>query len=135
MLRMKWIKHFHEVMTETITTGEWRLLIVDSYGSHITIEFVEFCLSINIVMYCSLAHSTHLVQALNVELFSPVQKAYEVQVDHLIPFENVAVAKGNFVPMWIIVRTETYTKKNIPSAWRGAGFIPLNTRHLENIDI
>ena len=102
----------------------------DGHGSHITIEFVEFCLSVNIVAYCLPAHSTHLLQPLDVGLFSPLQKAYGVQVDRLVRFGNVVVTKGNFLPMIIIARTATYTKKNILSAWRGAGLIPFNSRHV-----
>jgi len=52
MLEMEWIKHFHKVTKGTVMGGEWRLLIVDGHGSHITVEFVEFCLSVNIVAYC-----------------------------------------------------------------------------------
>jgi len=130
MLGMEWIKHFHEVTKSTVMGGEWRLLIVDGHGSHITVEFVEFCLSVNIVAYCLPAHSTHLLQPLDVGLFSPLQKAYGIQVDRLVRFGNVAVTKGNFLPMLIIARTATYTKKNILGAWRGAGLIPFNPRHV-----
>ena len=76
MLGMEWIKHFHEVTKEIVTTGEWRLLIVDGHGSHVTVEFVEFCLRVNIVTYSLPAHSTHLLQPLDIGLFSPLQKAY-----------------------------------------------------------
>jgi len=76
ILWMEWIKHFHEVIKETVRGGEWRLLIVDGHGSHITVEFVEFCLSVNIVAYCLPTHSTHLLQPLEVGRFSALQKAY-----------------------------------------------------------
>jgi len=49
MLGMEWIKHFYKVTKSTIMGGECRLLIVDGHRSHITVEFVEFCLSVNIV--------------------------------------------------------------------------------------
>lgn len=75
---MEWIKHFHEVTKGIVMGGEWRLLIIDGHRSHITVEFVEFCLSVNIITYCLPAHSTHLLQPLDVRLFSPLQKAYGV---------------------------------------------------------
>lgn len=103
---------------------------MDGHGSHITIEFIEFCLSVNIVAYCLPAHSTHLLQPLDVGLFSPLQKAYGKQVDRLVRFGNVAIHKGNFLPMLVEARTATYTQKNILSAWRGAGLIPHNPRHV-----
>ena len=72
---MEWLKHFHEVTKETVKSGAWRLLMVDGHASHITIEFMEFCLTVNIIVYCLPAHFTHLLQPLDVGLFSPLQKA------------------------------------------------------------
>jgi len=126
MLGMQWIKLFHEVTNETLTSGAWRLLIVDGHESHITIESIEFCLSVNIVAYCLPAHSTHLLQPLGVRLFSPLQRPYGLQVDCVVRFGNVAVTKGNLL---IAARNATYTE-NILSAWRGAGLIPFNGRHV-----
>jgi len=131
-LGMEWIKHFHKVTKETVERGAWGLLIVHGHGSHVTIVFVEFCLTVNIIVYCLPAHSTHLLQPLDVGLSSPLQKVYGIQVDRLVRFGNVAVTKGNFLLMLVSARTATYIKKNILSAWRGAGLIPFNPRHVLN---
>jgi hypothetical protein len=38
------------------------MLVIDGYGLHLTIEFVEYCyqLDVKISMFLLLAHSTHL---------------------------------------------------------------------------
>ena len=106
------------------------MLIVDGYSSHISIEFIEFCLTVNIIAYYLPPHSTHLLQPLDVGLFSPLQKAYGKQVDHLIQFGNVMINKGNFLPMLVAARKATYTPKNILGAWHGAGLILHNPWHV-----
>lgn len=101
--------------------------MVDGHGSHVTIEFVDFCLTVNIIVYRLLPHSIHL---LNVGLFSPLQKAHGIQVVRHFRFGNVAVTKGDFPPILVSARTSTYPKKNILTTWREAGLIPINPRRV-----
>ena len=129
VLGLEWIKHF-DVHTVKQAKGGYRLLIVDDHNSHINIEFIEFCLASNIIAYCLPSHSTHLLQPLDVGLFSPLQKYYGKQVDQITRFGNISVTKGNFLPMLVEARRQTYTLSNISGAWRGAGLIPLNPRHV-----
>ena len=75
-LGLAWVQHFHKMTKGSIKAGVYRMLIVDGHGSHISIEFIEFCLTVNIIAYCLPPHSTHLLQPLDVGLFSPLQKAY-----------------------------------------------------------
>ena len=89
---------------------------------------MEYCISHRIIAYCLLYHTTHLLQPLDVGLFSPLQKAYGQEIDRLTRFGNVAINKGNFLPLLVKARTQTYTKSNIVGAWRGSGLIPSNPR-------
>jgi len=57
---------------EKIThTPEPCLLIFDDHNSHLTSEFCQFCLNRQIHLFCLPTHSTHLLQPLDVGLFSP----------------------------------------------------------------
>jgi hypothetical protein len=40
-LSFEWLKHF-DAQTRP-PNGEWQMLVIDSHGSHLTIEFVEYC--------------------------------------------------------------------------------------------
>ena len=106
------------------------MLIVDGHDSHVNIEFIQFCLASNIIAYCLPSHSTHLLQPLDIGLFSPLQKYYGNQVDQITGFGNISVTKGNFLPLLVEARRQTITLSNISGAWRGAGLIPLNPRHV-----
>jgi hypothetical protein len=46
---LQWIQHF-EKHTRAKTTGSKRLLILDNYDSHTTLEFRTFCEDKNIVL-------------------------------------------------------------------------------------
>ena len=55
---------------------EYRLLIFDGHESHITWEFIKFALSHRIICLCLPPHSTHLVQPLDVVIFSSYAAEY-----------------------------------------------------------
>ena len=60
VLGMYWLRHFN---TQTLAQRQsiWRLLIFDSHISYLSYEFVSFCEAQNIVPFCLLLHSTHLL--------------------------------------------------------------------------
>ena len=128
-LSIEWLKHFDIITRSRLTAAkQYRLLVLDGCEIHIHVEFIEYCLDNSIIIYCLPPHSTHLLQPLNVGLFSPLQKYYGKEVDKLVRYGNVAVNKGNFLPMLVNARNQTYTKENIMGAWRGSGLIPPNSR-------
>jgi len=126
---MEWLKHFDAITkTRLHVPAQYRLLILDGCEIHIHIALVEYCINARIVPYCLPAHSTHLLQPLEVGLYSPLQKYYGQQVDKLIRYGRIAVTKGNFLRMLVQAWLKTFAKENILSAWRGSGLIPPNAR-------
>jgi len=125
-LGMEWLKHFHHVTQSRVTaTSPYRLLSFDGHDSCITLESVKYCDEVNINPYCLPPHSTHLLQPLDVGLFSPLQKAYGKAVDRTTRFSFFTIWKANFLPLLVEAREATYTKENMAAGWRGAGLIPM----------
>jgi hypothetical protein len=60
------------------------LLILDSHGSHITIQFIKYYNKNRILLAIFPAHSTHTLQPLDVAIFAPLSKAYTEQLRHFI---------------------------------------------------
>jgi len=67
-LTIKWIGHFQRFSAER-QSGEYRLFLLDGFGSHCTKEFLEYCEVNNIVVFCLPPHSSHLLQPLDVVVF------------------------------------------------------------------
>ena len=61
--------------------GEARLLVLDGHGSHLTLDFFTFCLAHNIHPLCLPAHSTHLLQPLDVDLSRPLEGRYSDELN------------------------------------------------------
>ena len=63
---------------------QWRLLILDGHGSHVTPDFLEFCEAKRIMVIVYPPHSTHSLQPLDVVLFGPLSNHYtEELTQHL----------------------------------------------------
>jgi hypothetical protein len=39
-----WLHHFNS-FTKANTTGPYRLLLMDNHGSHLTADFIQFCIT------------------------------------------------------------------------------------------
>jgi len=125
------LKHFDNITKgRLISAQQYRFLMLDDYEIHIYIDFIEYCISHRVVVYCLPSHATHLLQPFDVGIFSPLQNAYGKEVDRLTRFGNVAINKGNFLPLLVKARTQAYTRNNIPGAWRDSGLIPPNPQNV-----
>lgn len=59
-LCLDWLKHFDHY-TKNKTTGAYRLLIIDGYGSHHIEEFIDYCIENKIVPFGLPPHLSHIL--------------------------------------------------------------------------
>jgi hypothetical protein len=78
-IALAWLRHFDQ-STSSQTKGKYRLLILDGHTSHVSLPFIEYCEEHNIIPLCLPPHSTHILQPLDVGIFSPLAKAYKSRI-------------------------------------------------------
>ena len=49
------------------------VIYVDGHSSQLTLTAAEYCSQNNIILYCLLAHATHLLQPCDVSFFAPLK--------------------------------------------------------------
>ena len=123
-LGVEWLKHF-DAHTKTRTKGTHRLLILDGHESHNSLEFQELCKENNIYTLRMPAHSSHLLQPLDVGCFSPLKRAYSREIEGLIRHHINHITKLEFLPAVKAAYDRSFTSANICSAFSGAGLVPL----------
>lgn len=96
-LGLQWLQHF-EKHTKDRVTGAYRLLILDGHESHNSAEFDAFCQEHKIIALCMPAHSSHLLQPLDVGCFALLKKAYGKQIEDLIRSHINHITKLEFLP-------------------------------------
>ena len=77
---LRWLQDLFIPSTIARTKGKYRLLILDGHGSHLTPKFNEIC-SQNIIPICMPAHSSHLLQPLNIGCFAVLKRSYSGLVE------------------------------------------------------
>ncbi|KID98255.1 transposase, partial [Metarhizium majus ARSEF 297] len=132
---VEWIKHF-EKHTLARTRGTYRLLIMDGHESHHSTEFELFCKEHKIITLCMPAHSSHILQPLDVGCFGPLKKAYGREIEGLMKARITHITKTDFLPAFFAAFQAAITENNIKGGFRGAGLIPLGPENvLSRLDV
>lgn len=122
-LGLEWIHHFNR-HTETCTVGAWRLLILDGHGSHATPEFDQFCTDNKIITLCMPAHTSHLLQPLDVGCFSPLKTLYGHEVAELARQSIYHVDKLDFMSIYKTIRGQALSPSNVQAGFQATGLLP-----------
>ena len=134
-LGLEWIKHFDKY-TKARTIGRYRLLILDGHESHHSTDFELYCKNNNIITLCMPAHSSHILQPLDVGYFSPLKIAYGKHIEGLMRAHITHVTKEDFFPAFYAAYQATMTEKSIEGGFRGAGLIPFDPeRVISKLDV
>jgi hypothetical protein len=103
-----------------------RLLIVDGHGSHETDDFLYSCFKHRIFIVFLPSHASHVLQPLDVAVFSSLKTAYRSRLSTYINITNSApINKLVFLQCYHHARTISFTQKNILSGWRATGLWPI----------
>jgi hypothetical protein len=107
---------------------DWRLLILDGHGSHLTEEFLNYCLQRKIYVSVFPPHSTHTLQPLDVVCFKPLSSAYKKRLtEHTQKSQGlVPIKKGDFFLLFWDAWQDSFTKKTILRSWAATGIWPMD---------
>jgi hypothetical protein len=134
-LGFDWLKHFDR-HTKTRTVGTYRMLIIDGHESHNSAEFQQYCKDQKIVTLCMPAHSSHLLQPLDVGCFGPLKKAYGDEVNELMRNRINHITKQEFLPCFKAAHKKAINPSNIQGGFRGAGLVPFDPeRVISTLDV
>ncbi|KAG2001081.1 hypothetical protein GB937_010526 [Aspergillus fischeri] len=123
---LRWLQKTFIPATTSRTTGRYRLLILDGHGSHLTPQFDQICTENDIIPICMPAHSSHLLQPLDVSCFSPLKRAYGRLIENKMQLGFNHIDKFDFLEAYPQARTAIFSADNIKSGFSATGLIPLN---------
>lgn len=122
-LALHWIQHF-EAESKKTQQGLYRLLICDGFDSHCTKEFIEFCDSHRIILYCLPPHTSHFLQPLDVNVFQPYKHWHAEAVDEAARTGCIDFNKTEFLHCFTRIKQETFKESTIRNSFRKTGLIP-----------
>ena len=99
---------------------------MDGHSSHINLAVSDFCRDHGIILYCFPAHSSHILQPLDISVFGPTKKEWNRQIDHFKRKYNVAMTKGHFFQVFDSAWKIATKPENAKSGFKSAGLVPYN---------
>ena len=76
------------------------------------------------MLLCMPAHSSHLLQPLDVACFSPLKRKYSDAISGLARNRTHYISKKTFLLAFKTAFEQSITKENIQAGFRGAGLVP-----------
>ena len=123
---LSWLTTMYEPETRP-RNGQWRLLIMDGHGSHTAVDFLWYCKQNKIHLLFLPAHTSHVLQPLDLGVFAPLKSRYRAQIAALASLDDASpVKKQRFVTCYNIARKETFTPRLLRIGWQAAGLYPYN---------
>jgi len=126
VISLEWLKRIFDPETKPRAKGKPRMLIWDGFGTHETLEILEFCFENNIILCRLPSHTSHKLQPCDTAVFGPLKGAYRDQVDRLERGGVGTIGKQHFTYLYSPAKTRALTERNILAGWRASGLYPLN---------
>ena len=123
---LRWLQNLFIPATNGHTVGKYCLLILDGHGSHLTPQFDEICCQNDIIPICMPAHSSHLLQPLDVGCFSPLKRAYGRLVENKARLGFNHIDKIDFLEAYPQARVTAFKVESIKNSFAATGLLPFN---------
>ena len=123
---LEWLQKVFIPRTAPYDLNEARLLILDGHGSHETLEFMWKCYLHNIHLLFLPAHTSHVLQPLDLSIFAPLKRAYRKRLGNLALLnDSTPIGKRNFLDCYKLARIDALTVANCKAGWGASGLWPV----------
>jgi hypothetical protein len=118
-----WLTGVFNQETKNKARRRWRLLFLDSHGSHLTMKFFDYCDANKILLVTYPPHPTHPLQPPDAGTLSPLSRAYS---DSLEAFLHISqglsyITKRDFFQLFWPSWQKALSRENIISSWKTVG--------------
>ena len=122
---VEWIKEFDRNTTRK-ANGRYCLLLVNSHNSHYTQGFLKYARAHKILVLCYPAHTTHVLQGLDVVIFAIVKRCLGDECEEWEWKTVEKMSKTNFIGIYGRAHEWALTPENIKSSFQATGVWPLD---------
>jgi hypothetical protein len=124
---LAWLEQVFDRYTKEKARQSYRLLILDGHGSHVTMDFIEYCDQNKILLAIFPPHSTHTLQPLDVCMFKPLSQAYSNELSAFLERSQglSPIKKGDFFPLFWKAWVSSFKEDTIINSFKATGISPL----------
>jgi hypothetical protein len=125
-LAYQWVQLFHK-WTIGRMVGAKRLVLCDRFGSHLTRQFIRFCEKNDIILFFLLPHTSHVLQPLDVGVFSVYKHYHSEAVEAATMTGCRKFTKDEFLYAIGEIRAKTFRPYTIKLGFKLTGLWPINS--------
>jgi hypothetical protein len=125
-ISLQWLKRVFDPETKKGARGGPLVLVLDGFGTHETLEILEYCFTNNIILCRIPSYTSHKLQPCDVAAFGPLKTAYRDQVERLERGGVNTIGKEHFTCLYKPARERAFTPKNIKAGFAASGLFPFN---------
>lgn len=129
---VQWLREKFEPQTRAKANGGRRLIICDGHDSHISAQFIAYCMHYKIEIILLPPHSSHLLQPLDVAVFGPLKTQISNEQRRYITAGAARLEKWEWADCYLKARPKAFTEHNIKSGWRASGCYPISPAKVLN---
>ena len=109
----------------------YRLLVIDNYYSHWELSFIEYLDQYDIKVMALPPHMTHLMQPLDVSVFSAFKRGHQRTIANQLRYEKLSYGFIDFLDHFNTFHSQTFEKKSLLfSGWRDSGLFPSDPQQI-----
>jgi hypothetical protein len=125
---LAWLKEVFERETRRCASTGYRLLLLDGHGSHVTMDFINYCNDNKILLAVFPPHATHRLQHLDVGMFKPLSSAYSTELARYLQASQglLDISKGGFFPLFWRAWNSTFKPLATKRSFEATGIHPPN---------
>jgi len=126
-IALEWLKRVFIPKTKPARDTDRRLLILDGHGSHTTDEFMWLAYQNNIQLLYLPAHCSHILQPLDLSVFSVLKRAYRRHLQAWMACgvsDTSAFGRRTFLECYQKAREEAISERTVRGGWKAGGLWP-----------
>ena len=102
------------------------LLLLDGHKSHVSIGLADWAKEHNIILFILPAHTSHLLQPMDVACYGPFERIYNFQCHKLMRETHEIITRNNVCKIACNVYAKALCPENLMSAFKKTGIYPLD---------
>ena len=125
-IALEWLTDHFELFTYVKAQGKTRVLILDRHFSHLTLTFLQYAITYNIIILIYPPHCTHALQGLDVMCFAKMKCIWQDIVTKFEQENYHRVQKDDFIGLFGAVYIWAFDDATVKAAFAKTGVWPFN---------
>ncbi|CAC5406516.1 unnamed protein product [Mytilus coruscus] len=110
------------------------LLLLDGHKSHVAVDIIEWAQQHHIIIHVLPAHTSHILQPLDVGCYGPLQRIYDNECHKTMRQNSSVITRYDICELACKAYQKALAPENLQSAFRKTGIYPLDKSVINKIN-